>query len=273
VTRNAGDEGIGLGRSLADLRKAAGLRQVEVAAAAGLSQSKLSDIEHGRAVPTAEQAHNLIELYRPEPDVREELVRMAAAALEARSDTRLVIQRGTTLAMQRRWKRIEDNTRVVRAYQPAVVLGSLQTDRYASVVMRRPVESAEVRSRAARREQLLAGSPTEHVLVQTEGSLRFRVGSAAIMADQMTTLLAALDAPNVRLGVIPEQQPVDMITTNAFHLYDDTAAVIGLHVATATLTEEKDVRAIRELFDQLVAVAVWGDDARAVIEQVRASLM
>jgi transcriptional regulator with XRE-family HTH domain len=271
VTRNAGDEG--LGRSLADLRKAAGLRQVEVAAAAGLSQSKLSDIEHGRAVPTAEQAHNLIELYRPEPDVREELVRMAAAALEARSDTRLVIQRGTTLAMQRRWKRIEDNTRVVRAYQPAVVLGSLQTDRYASVVMRRPVDSAEVRSRAARREQLLAGSPTEHVLVQTEGSLRFRVGSAAIMADQMTTLLAALDAPNVRLGVIPQQQPVDVITTNAFHLYDDTAAVIGLHIATATLTEEKDVRAIRELFDQLAAVAVWGDDARAVIEQVRASLM
>jgi transcriptional regulator with XRE-family HTH domain len=273
VTRNAGDEGIGLGRSLADLRKAAGLRQVEVAAAAGLSQSKLSDIEHGRAVPTAEQAHNLIELYRPEPDVREELVRMAAAALEARSDTRLVIQRGTTLAMQRRWKRIEDNTRVVRAYQPAVVLGSLQADRYASVVMRRPVDSAEVRSRAARREQLLAGSPTEHVLVQTEGSLRFRVGSAAIMADQMTTLLAALDAPNVRLGVIPQQQPVDAITTNAFHLYDDTAAVIGLHIATATLTEEKDVRAIRELFDQLAAVAVWGDDARAVIEQVHASLM
>jgi hypothetical protein len=59
----------------------------------------------------------------------------------------------------------------------------------------------------------------------------------------------------------------------AFHLYDDTAAVIGLHVAAATLTEEKDVRAIRELFDQLAAVAVWGDEARAVIERVRASLM
>jgi transcriptional regulator with XRE-family HTH domain len=273
VERDAGDEGSGLGRSLADLRKAASLRQVEVAAAAGLSQSKLSDIEHGRAVPTTEQAQRLIELYRPEPDVRDDLLARVAAALEGRSDSRLVIQRGTTLAMQRRWKRIEDNTRLVRAYQPAVVLGSLQTDRYASVVMRRPVESAEVRSRATRREQLLAGSRTEHLLIQTEGSLRFRVGSAEIMAEQMTMLLAALDAPHVRLGVIPEQQPVDAITTNAFHLYDDTAAVVGLHVATATLTEERDVRAIRELFDQLAAVAVWGDDARAVIEQVRASLM
>jgi hypothetical protein len=48
---------------------------------------------------------------------------------------------------------------------------------------------------------------------------------------------------------------------------------VGLHVATATLTEERDVRAIRELFDQLAAVAVWGDDARAVIERVHASLM
>lgn len=198
---------------------------------------------------------------------------MVAAALEGRSDSRLVIQRGTTLAMQRRWKRIEDSTRLVRAYQPAVVLGSLQTDRYASVVMRRPVESAEVRSRASRREQLLAGSPTEHVLIQTEGSLRFRVGSAEIMAEQMTMLLAALDAPHLRLGVIPEQQPVDAITTNAFHLYDDTAAVVGLHVATATLTEERDVRAIRELFDRLAAVAVWGAEARAVIERVHTSLM
>lgn len=273
MKRNAGGEGTGLGRSLADLRRAAGLRQVEVAAAAGLSQSKLSDIEHGRAVPTTEQAQSLIELYRPEPAARDELAQMVAAALEARSDSRLVIQRGTTLAMQRRWKRIEDNTRVVRAYQPAVVLGSLQTDEYASVVMRRPVDSAEVRSRAARREQLLAGSPTEHVLVQTEGSLRFRVGSAAIMAVQMTTLLSVLDAPNIRLGVIPEERPVDAITTNAFHVYDDTAAVVGLHVAAATLTDDKDVGAFRELFDQLAAVAVWGDDARAVIEQVRASAM
>jgi transcriptional regulator with XRE-family HTH domain len=273
VNQQAGDEGTDLGRSLADLRKAAGLRQVEVASAAGLSQSKLSDIEHGRAVPTTVQAQKLIELYRPEPAVRDELLGMVAAAREARSDSRLVIQRGSTLAMQRRWQRIEDNTRVVRAYQPAVVLGSLQTDRYASVVMRRPVDSAEVRSRAARREQLLAGSPTEHVLIQTEGSLRFRVGSAEIMAEQMTTLLAALDAPRVLLGVIPEQQAVDTITTNAFHLYDDSAAVVGLHVAAATLTEDKDVRAIRELFDQLAAVAVWGDDARAVIERVRASLV
>ena len=59
----------------------------------------------------------------------------------------------------------------------------------------------------------------------------------------MSSGLAAPDAPNVRLGIIPEQQPVDAITTNAFHLYDDTAAVVGLHVAAATLIEEKDVRA------------------------------
>jgi hypothetical protein len=75
--------------------------------------------------------------------------------------------------------------------------------------------------------------------------------------------------PNVRLGVIPESRAVDVVAGTAFHLYDDSAVVVGLEVAAATLTDNSDVQHFHRLFDRLSAMAVWGDEARAVVDWIQ----
>jgi hypothetical protein len=119
---------------------------------------------------------------------------------------------------------------------------------------------------------LLDEQDRQHILIQTEGALRLRVGSASVMHEQAQSLLNASLRPNVQLGVIPESHAVDVVAGTAFHIYDDAAVVVGLEVAAATLTDAADVRHFRQLFDRLSAVAVWGDEARAVIDRVRRSV-
>jgi hypothetical protein len=89
------------------------------------------------------------------------------------------------------------------------------------------------------------------------------------MADQMRRVRDVSMRPNVRLGVIPESRAVDVVAGTGFHLYDDSAVVVGLEVAAATLTDNSDVQHFRRLFDRLSAMAVWGDEARAVVDRVQ----
>jgi transcriptional regulator with XRE-family HTH domain len=261
--------GTELSRSLLALRRAAGLRQMDVVAATGLSQAQLSRIERAQSLPTEEETDQLSRLYQADPRRRAELARLARDARAGIRDSRLVVQRGQTLAMQQRWRRIEGEARVVRSYQPALVLGVLQTAEYASVVLEQPADSDVVQDRIARHRRLLDEEDQQYVLVHTEGALRLRVGSESVMVDQMRRVRDVSMRPNVRLGVIPESRAVDVVAGTAFHLYDDSAVVVGLEVAAATLTDNSDVQHFRQLFDRLSAMAVWGDEARAVVDRIQ----
>lgn len=155
----------------------------------------------------------------------------------------------------------------MRSYQPALVLGVLQTSAYAIVVLEQPEDSAVVRDRLQRHERLLAEPDREHILIQTEGSLRLCVGSTAVMADQIESLARAISRPNV-LGIIPASRAVDVVAGTGFHIYDERAVVVGLEVAAAHLTDAADIRHFRGLFDRLAAVAVWSGQARDLLIRV-----
>ena len=265
LASSSSDHGTELSRSLVALRKAAGLRQVDVVARTALSQAQLSRIERGKSLPTETEAEQLARLYAADPTQTGGLVQMAREARASIQDSRLVVQRGHTLAMQQRWRRIEGDARMVRSYQSALVLGVLQTPAYAAVVLEQPEDSAVVRDRLYRHDRLLTESGRENILIQTEGSLRLCVGSTAVMADQAESLVRASSRPNVQLGVIPASQAVDVVAGTSFHIYDEKAVVVGLEVAAASLTDTADIRHFRGLFDRLAAVAVWGGRARDLV--------
>lgn len=265
MASSSSEHGTELSRSLVSLRKAAGLRQVEVVARTALSQAQLSRIERGKALPTETEVGQLATLYAAHPTQASELVQMAKGARADIRDSRLVVQRGHTLAVQQRWRRIEGDARMVRSYQPALVLGVLQTPAYAAVVLEQPEDSAVVRDRVHRHERLLTEPDREHILIQTEGSLRLQVGSAAVMADQVERVVQASSQPNVQLGIIPANRAVDVVAGTGFHIYDETAVVVGLEVAAASLTDAADIRRFRGLFDRLAAIAVWDEQARDLL--------
>lgn len=261
-----------LSRSLLALRDAVGLRQVDVTARTGLSQARLSRIEKGKALPTEDEVCALARLYDADKARVEHLVALERDLRAGIRDSRLVVQRGNTLALQQRWDRIEGGATTVRSYQPVVILGVLQTPAYAAVASRNPIDSAVVASRIRRHERLLAEPGRQHLLIQTEGALRQVVGSAEMMAEQLDAILAATAAPNVELGVIPASRPLELLIASGFHVYDDTAAVVGLEVAAATLTDPADVTHFRELWEWLWKTAAVGDDAVALIQRVAVEL-
>lgn len=259
-----------LSRALRAARGVADLRQVDVVTRTRLSQARLSRIEQGKSLPTEDETAELGRLYGLGWRRLEELVAMTVDARAGIRDSRLVVQRGNTLAMQQRWRRLERDAAAVRSYQPALVLGVLQTGAYAAVATREPVDSEVVRDRRRRHERLFTEPQRRHLLIHTEGALRQTVGSAEVMAEQIEAILRAAAAPNVELGVIPAGRPMGFVVGSGFHLYDDTTAVVGLEVAAATLTDPADVAHFRELWERLWAVAVRGDEA---LELIRTQLL
>lgn len=266
----AGGDTTELGRSLRAARVAAGIRQVDVTAKAKISQSRLSRIEQGNAVPTEADIVALGGLYRLDPAERDRLLALARDTLAGVHDTRLIVQRGATLAMQQKWRRLERESTLIRSFHPAVVLGVLQTAAYASAIIDDPKTVAD---RQARRDALLTRSSPRYVLIQTEGALRYRVRSAEVMVEQLDAIAEASDRPNVEFGLIPARQPAQVVPTCGFHLYDmreTTTVVVGLEVAAATLTESADVAYFTGMFERLRRVAVWGDQARAELRRIGA---
>ena len=257
-----------LGPALTAARKNSGVTQMTVVASTGLSQARLSRIENDRALPTEDEVTQLARLYRLDPDDTGRLVGLARSAAEGIQDSRLVVQRGNTLALQQRWRALEADAKVVRSFQPALVVGGLQTAAYAAVAMREPVDSPAVVDRVKRQERIQQ-SGRRLVAVHTEGALRRTIGSSAVMAEQLEHLVQLSSAPSVELGVIPDPAPADFIVGSGFHIYDDTTVAVGIEVASAVLVERDDIAHFRGLFDRLSRLAVFGDAARSELERAR----
>lgn len=264
-------KGTALGRALTAARDAAGLLQVPVAAQVpNMTQARLSRIERGTAIPKPADVAHLLDLYGVQGEERRRIEAMVAAQPEVK-DQRLVVQRGRTAAMQARWARMSDESRLIRAYHPAIVIGSLQVPAYAGVVL--DLDEAAMTERAAQAADPLSRQQ-RHVLIQTEGSLRATVGSVDVMREQVAHLIAVTRIPNVRLGVIPAYRPLPFTCGTAFHLYEGDKfayAVVGLEVAAATLDQPEDIAHFTALFNRLAQTAVYDDEARAVLAEIAES--
>ncbi|MER5737341.1 helix-turn-helix transcriptional regulator [Streptomyces sp. NPDC002262] len=107
---------------------------------------------------------------------------------------------------------LEDGARTIRAWQPDVVFGLLQTEDYARAVFQsgklieeKTTEFVErgVALRMERKEILRRENPVEIRAILCEAALRRRLGSQEVMRNQINHLidLAALD--NVTIQVLP----------------------------------------------------------------------
>jgi DNA-binding XRE family transcriptional regulator len=264
--RKSRDELDELSRLFLNLRERAGLIQPDAARLAGVTQSKLSRAETGRGVPDVDTARRLARIYKATPDEQKRLIELVRVMKPARLDSRLIMQRGTNLRFQARVAQIEQSSALVRAYQPHMILGALQTPAYALAVFTannaRPSRPANAdapadlaAARAARYRQLADERHRSWKLVMTEAALNWHVGSPALMAEQMEHLIEASQLPNVRLGIIPTRAPARVFAPHSFDIYDSRGVCIGTKTATALTTDASDI-------------ADYDDEARALITRV-----
>lgn len=269
LTGRDNDDRDELSRSLYAARRAAGLGQIEAATRAGTSQNKISRVENGKGLLTAAEAAALLTVYGVDGEDRRRIIALVEAARAGHVDSRMILQRGAH-HFQERIRQLDEQSRLVRSFAPTAVLGILQTRAYAHVVFtqRMTAEQAaqSIESRMAR-HRMLDDPSRQWVLLQAEGALRWNLGSSAVMVEQIERIAAAVDRPNVRLGLIPWQTPARVLPLHGFHLYDHRAVVVGTRSGTGIM-DERDVPDYEALFSELERLALFDGDARALLGRI-----
>lgn len=251
------------------LRTEAGLSGAEAARRAGLSQSKISRAETGTFLPSEADVAALCRVYRASPEVRRELLDMTRALLQSSTSARVVLQRGGWW-MQQRIGKLETAATRIREFAPAVVLGLLQTGAYVDALLGDSLTGDDRRRMIASRlqRQRILDTNRQFVLVMAEGALRWNMGGAAVMAEQLERLVRESRRPNVRLGIIEYTTPATVPVLNGFTIYDSRAVLLGTQTATAIATDRKEVQDYEAHWAELEPLVSYDEQARAAIERV-----
>jgi hypothetical protein len=256
---------------LRDIRLDARLSAQDLSAAAGWHKSKTSRIENARQALTDSDITTWCRVCGTD-DLARDLIASSRGVDSMYAEWRRLNLAGLRRDQERRIPLFE-RTRLMRAYSSTVIPGLLQTPRYATALLSAitafqgtPDDVADAVTARMKRNQVLYRPGHWFAIVIEESVLRYRIGGAAVMAEQLDYLLEAMWLPSVSLGIIPfTAGPRPMWTLEAFACFDDERAHVELLAADVTVTVPREVRLYLNAFAQLSALAVTGDRARVLI--------
>lgn len=255
--------------TLRSLRAQAGLNSTEAAKRAHLSQSRVSRIETGTFMATADEVDALCRVYGAPAKVRRELTQIARDMAADAVSTRVTLQRGAWRTQQR-IGRIEAMSKLIRGFDPSVIDGLLQTEGYIRALLGGRLAGDDLsRTVASRLERQRAlGGSFQHILLMTEGALLWQIGDAAVMVAQLEHLADVATRGSGRVGVIAHSTTAPFPAPDAFHIYDSRVVILGAVHATAFIADQRDIADYEKEFAELEALASFGDDAARVILRV-----
>ncbi|WP_175410915.1 DUF5753 domain-containing protein [Streptomyces sp. TRM64462] len=182
--------------------------------------------------------------------------------------------------VQEKWVELVAAARTIHTWESGLISGMLQTPDYARHVFMHlaelqnsPKDTGDaVRARMRRQEWLDQPGNTLHLLMW-EGALRARICPPAIMAAQLDHLAEAVDTESVRLGIVPFDAALKVPPGDGFWIFDDDRLVIteDWH-AELWLDDADTIATYRRVWQTLYEAAVFGADARQVIQSARGSL-
>ncbi|MBA6436244.1 helix-turn-helix domain-containing protein [Streptomyces sp. GMR22] len=217
-----------LGWELKRLRDEAGFTLAEAVDGLTFSTTKLFRVENGlSALPKAADLKALLDRYgvEAEDDV-DFLMQIHRDSLNRGwwSVYRSVLPSGVGMHIG-----LENGARTSRTWQPNVVFGLLQTERYARELFQaaKPVEETttefverHIQIRMERKKALRRrDNPMELWVIQDEASLRRVVGSSEVMREQYQEIETLLGLDNVTVQVLPMATPAYRPHTN-FNLWE-----------------------------------------------------
>lgn len=267
-----------LAERLRDIRLDARLTARALSAAAGWHEAKTSRIEAAKQAPSEDDIRVWCRVCGAERAVPD----LIAASRSA--DSMYLEWRRLQPAGMRRVQEAHvplfERTKLFKVYCSTVVPGLLQTPAYAGVLLSvisafhgtpDDVEDA-VAARMSRNRIVWSGNHRFAAIVE-EAVLRQQVGSGDVQAAQLAYLAEAAELPTVSLGVIPfsaSGRPVWPL--EAFTVFDDERVYIELLSAQVTVTAPSEVVLYLRAFEKLSALAVYGDETRALITAAIAAL-
>jgi transcriptional regulator with XRE-family HTH domain len=168
------------------------------------------------------------------------------------------------------WPEVEVEATHLRTYQGMVIYGLLQTEDYASVLLRGDMQA--VAARIGRQDVLFREDPPPPRLsvLLYEGALYHQVGSKDVMRGQLDRLLTLTEAKNISIQIVPGQVPPSG-TVGSFVLatLPDRSEIAYADMAARdlTLNEPNDIRAISDSYDEIRDQALPVEMSRCLIQQ------
>jgi transcriptional regulator with XRE-family HTH domain len=270
-----------LAGELRRLRGMSGLSGRELAQRMGTSQSKVSRIESGTAIPSLPEVSAWATAVGASTAVRDSLVALADAAFtEVQSWRDALRSRPHT---QNEIQALEARARTLRTFQPSVVPGMLQTAEYARRVFsffQTPLAESDIPAAVAgrlNRQLALYETAKQFSFLITEGALRWRPGSPELMLAQLDRIASISTLNNVSVGVIPFGPQAITMLTHAFVIYDgldeqDTLVSVETIHAQLMVKNPGDVSLYRQRWERLTEMAIVDDEAREFISELNVRL-
>lgn len=264
-----------LGTELLRLREAAGLLQQDAAKHIGKAPNKISRSEKGQVGVDKDDLETLLDLYEaPEKD------RVWCRHLADSSRVRRGRPSGeTTLYLGPKWFRafrdLEAGATEIMDVSSEIVPGILQTPAYTKAMFAaqgfhpddQQIEDT-ILIRSERNKLLTSENPPNYYFVLSESALVRRIGSQAIMEEQLRHLADLALLPCITLQVIPfDAQSYQHLATvfTVFRFGRDMGediVYIELFDDAAYLDKPETVRKYPDLFDRLRGVALGPVESR-----------
>jgi hypothetical protein len=237
----------------------------------GRHESKVSRIEHGSALPSADDIRAWCDACGAS-DHTEDLIATLRAVDGMWVEWRRMERSGLRLAQEAQ-QPLYDRTRHFRVYAPSILPGLLQTEAYTAAVLRaiqrrRSIRDDVEEAVAARmaRQSVLRKGDHRFVFLLEESSLAVGFGGQEAMAAQLGHLLVVSAMPSVVLGIIPEQHDRDSAwPIEGFWMFDNDQVAVELVSGHLTVTQPREVAMYAQVFAELGELAVYGKAARRLI--------
>ncbi|GHH94088.1 helix-turn-helix domain-containing protein [Streptomyces capillispiralis] len=274
-----------LGRQLEELRGRAGLTYEEAGAAIGVSHSTIRRMEAAKVARLRlADAEKLLRVYGVTDE--QEIDTFLKSVREANKRGWWHTYRDVMPDWFAAYLSLEQAALQIRAYESQFVHGLLQTQAYARALLtaanpHAPAEATarRVALRMRRQELLTRRTPPRVWVVMDETVLRWPVGGADVMRDQIDHLIEVQRLPHVTLQIMPfANGPHPAMRAGAFQLFrfrarelPDVVYLDGL-VGAVYLDKGDDVVVYREALDRVSAQATPTKRTEAVLDRIRKDL-
>jgi transcriptional regulator with XRE-family HTH domain len=260
----------GLSDRLRALRTQAGLSGKELAEACGWQPSRVSKIENGKQMPTAEDIDTWAEICHADAEAREHLLRALVEAQTDHRDFKRRMRRGQA-AVQKTYNELVRDSKVIGHFETAWIPGLVQTPDYARRALTEMTELHDLdindvdQAVAVRmqRQQMIYDSSKRFEFLLAEPVLRWVLGPASVHRGQLDRLQTIIGMPNIRFGVVPMGVPLPTVPQNSFQIYDDV--VIVETFLGETTYRDQDAQLYIRVMERLWQEAATGEDARALV--------
>jgi transcriptional regulator with XRE-family HTH domain len=273
-----------LGTELRLLRDLKGVGGRELARRIGISQSKLSRIELGAALPSEAEVTAWAEAVGA-PEQNQRLLERLTDAARTEVETWREALLGQPHHLQDHIGELEKVASLTRGFQPCMVPGLLQTPDYAQHVFaafKEDVPQVDVAAAVAgrmNRQLVLYEERKEFEFLITDGALRLRPGSPSQLLAQLDRIAQLSTKSNVSIGVIPLLKiPTTIFYSHGFTIIDteveDSPALVLVENdhGGSIVRAPDDVDMYRRRWSRLRRMAKFDNEARAYLSELSAEV-